>query len=89
MNDDLRDTDNDYKKQFAFFLGFKDTTELVDNYENMFNQLSNEIPLVNKSLNRMKELLKSYFNIIENGLKENVNYDEEFEPQERRDFKEH
>lgn len=87
MNDDLRDLENDFKKQLAFFHTLQDSTELVDNFENLFNQLSNEIPQVNKTLKKMKETLKEYEKLIHNGLKDNINYDEDFAHTEEKDIK--
>lgn len=64
------------------YLNFKDTTDLIDTYENTLSQLNEETPLIQASMQKLQNLMNDYNTLSEEGLKGNVNYDAKFYDQE-------
>lgn len=57
------------------FLNFKDSSDIIDTYENTLQQLSDETPLIQKSMQKLQDVINDFNKLNEEGLKGNINYD--------------
>ena len=60
------------------FLAYKDSADVIDNYENTLTQLIAEIPAVKKSVDKLGENINAYHHLLTNGLHDNPSYDSHF-----------
>ena len=63
---------------YIMFQSVKDSSLAYDNYENTLSQLAAEVPQVKKSIEKLEETLAAFQKLINESLKGNPNYDEEF-----------
>jgi hypothetical protein len=78
INEDLKEIEREFKNDYVLYMTFKDSADLIDNYENTLSDLTNEIPVVNVSVQKLKGGLEQFSKFNEQGLKGNVNFEKKF-----------
>ena len=61
---------------------FKDSADLIDNYENTLQELNDERPIIQKSVQKLRNGIDEFIKMNEQAIKGNVNYEKKFYQQE-------
>lgn len=78
MKDELKGAEMKFKKLFIHWLTFKESADLIDNYEHVLSQHISEGPQVTQSINKQHNNISAAIDFFKNYLFNNVNYETEF-----------
>jgi hypothetical protein len=78
MQNTLKDLDKLFKQKDNEFINFTDVADVADNYFQTFKFLEAEVPSLKITVTKIRELVALLQSFLDNGVLNNINYDETF-----------